>query len=316
VAQGVVGGGADLLWITITPAPSRASTWPVAAAVNDEVARLASLHPRLHVVDVATPFQESGPDPDLFVADALHLSEAGYALWTDLARAAVEAARPALPAASGGPSRGTYLRVDLGPDDGVDGWGAPAVDGFGIHWNRWHPLGGGAQVLAGERLSGLVSTTGAATGVELVISGGFRANGLRNGGLVSPDGARLGTLAVPEATADFFYTGDADDPGALGFSGLDPAGTYTLRLFASRSTAEERRETRYVVGTADGVQAEATLVTSGPGVGAGGGDGNDGELVVFTGLRPDAWGRLDVDVRVERGAFAYLNLLELEATGP
>jgi hypothetical protein len=43
-----------------------------------------------------------------------------------------------------------------------------------------------------------------------------------------------------------------------------------------------------------------------------GGDANVSELVVFTGLVPDLRGRLHLDVRIDAGQFAYLNLLELE----
>jgi hypothetical protein len=170
-------------------------------------------------------------------------------------------------------------------------------------------------VLAGEALRGLVTTTGEASGVDLLVAGGFRANGFRNGGLVSPDGARLGTLAVPDATGDFFYTETADDPGAWTWTGLDPAGRYTLRLFASRASADEVRVTRFVVYGGEAPR-EAWLTTTGPDVGAGGYDGNDGDLVVWTGLAPDAWGGLHLDVAKAQGAYAYLSLAELEREAP
>jgi hypothetical protein len=152
---------------------------------------------------------------------------------------------------------------------------------------------------------------GAATGVDLVVTGGFRSNGLLNGGLATPSGDLLGTLAVPEATGDFFFFETPDDPGALSLTGLDPDGSYTLRLFASRATDAEVRVTRYhVTGAA---AATTTLTTTGPDVGTDGYDGNDDTVAVLTGLQPDAWGQLHVDVARETGQYAYLSLLEIEA---
>jgi lysophospholipase L1-like esterase len=305
--------GTPLLWVSITPTPARWGIWPVAAQVNARIEALADAHPSLVYVDGATTFLATGSPPDagLFVADGLHLSPAGYTLWAEailpVVRAHVpESARPLPP----GPPPGTYVRVDLGPSDAENGHPA-GVDAFGIQWNAWPGLPGGEQALAGEALRGLVGTRGEATGVDLVLSGGFRANGLRNGGLAAPDFGRLGTLAVAEATQDFFYTGDPDDPGGLTLQGLTPGARHTLRLFASRASADERRVTRFVVH-GGGAPAQAEVTTTGPGVGADGSNANVGELVVLTGLVPDPRGRLHVDVQIAQGQFAYLNLMELE----
>jgi lysophospholipase L1-like esterase len=304
-------GPTPMLFIAITPTPAR---WANQAAVDATNAAVRALsHPDLIFIDSASAFLATGQPPaaDLFVSDGLHLSEAGYALWSDAIVAAVDAAVPRR-ATGGGAGFEGYIRVDLGPSNPEDGLPAPATDAFGIRWNTWHPARGGDQILAGEALRGLVTTTGAATGVDLVVAGGFRANGLRNGGLLNPPGDRLGTLAVPEATADFFYLEDPDDPGALTFAGLSPTQRYTLRLFASRASPDERRVTRYVA-RGDGPQGEVTLLTTGPDIGRDGYDGNDGEVAVLTGLAPDAWGQLHLDVQKAEGQFAYLSLLELEA---
>jgi len=306
--------GTPVLYIGITPAPSRWGSWPAAAEVNARIAALAEQHPSIVYVDTPAAFLETGspPDPSLFVGDLLHLSDTGYALWGDLVRDAVEAHVPrAVSPLPPGPPAGTYLRVDLGPFNPEDGRLAPASDRFDIRWNAWPDARGGDQVLAGEALRGLVSTRGDRTQVDLLIAGGFRTNGLRNGGLLAPDFAHLGTLAVPEATEDFFFTGGSDDPAGLTFSGLSPDATHTLRLFASRASGDERRTTRFIV-YGGGPSSEATVLTTGPGIGANGGDANVSELVVFTGLVPDTRGRLHLDVRIDAGQFAYLNLLELE----
>jgi len=298
-----------LLWIGITPTPARWAGWSEAEAVNAEVARLAALHPSLHYIDLPAPFLATGapPDPALFVDDQLHLSEAGYDLWDEVIAAAVDAALEERVPATTPLAAGSLVRVDLGPSNPDDGDPAPAIDDFGIHWNTWHGVDGEAQILAGEALRGLVTTTGARTDVALTIAGGFRSNGKLNGGLAAPSGDELGTMAVPEATVDFFYTGGPDDPGGLTLSGLDPAAAHTLRLFASRSDPQ-RRVSRYVVHGA--AISEATLATSGPG--SDGGEANVGTVAVLSGLQPDLWGRLHVDVQIAEGSYAYLSLIELQ----
>ena len=72
-------------------------------------------------------------------------------------------------------------------------------------------------------------------------------------------------------TGDFFYIDGPDNPGGLALTSLDPARRYTLRLFASRDWGEQYRRTRYTV---------------------------------YTGLQPDAWGQLHLDVATEAGAYA------------
>jgi lysophospholipase L1-like esterase len=309
-------GPTPIFFVGITPVPARADRWDVAAAVNDAVAADAAQHPSLSYIDMPTALFATGdpPDPALFVADGIHLSTQGYALWTSTIVNAIAGLplRPR-PAPTSGLPPGSLVRVDLGPDDGVDGIGAPAVDGFGIHWNEWSGIHGNEQVLAGEALRALVTTTGSASDVAVVITGGFRANGLRNGGLLHPDGARLGTMAVAEATSDFFFVGvDPDDPGGLALTGLRPGARHTVRLFGSRSTRDERRVTRYLVSGA-GRPVSLELVTSGAGVGADGSDANVSVVAVASGVVADAWGQILIDVDVAEGQFAYLSLLEVEA---
>jgi lysophospholipase L1-like esterase len=307
-----VGVATPVLYVAITPAPARWDTWAQASAVNTAVAALAEADPGLVYVDTATPFLATGSPPSaaLFVEDGLHLSEEGYALWAATLRPAVDAVlAPRAPDAAAPLAAGTRVRVDLGPSDGDDGEATPAPDYLGNTWNNWFGRDGGADVLPGEQLIDLVDITGVPTPVDLVIAGGFYMNGRRNGGLLWPDTARLGDLAVGSATGDYFYTDGADMPGALFLRGLDPAARYTLRLFAAREETE-RRVTRYTVSGA--AVAEATLQTSGASAGAADTPTNDDTVVTLTHLAPDAWGHLFLDVAAEEGPFGYLSLLELE----
>lgn len=82
-----------IAYVSIKPSGSR---WAIAdkmRAANAMIREHASGDPRLSYVDVFTPMLDSTGNPreDLFVADRLHLSEKGYALWSELLRPIVEA---------------------------------------------------------------------------------------------------------------------------------------------------------------------------------------------------------------------------------
>lgn len=155
VAEGAP--SATLFFISILPTPARWSQWEDASAVNAAVAALDAADPGLVYVDAATPFLATGspPDDSLFVADGLHLSEAGYALLDEALRPAVDAVLSPFPEASG-PAHplapGDRVLVDLGPTDGVDGEPSGDADWLGQAWNDWYPLAGDATVLPGEHL--------------------------------------------------------------------------------------------------------------------------------------------------------------------
>lgn len=302
-----------IVFIGITPTPARWSEWPQSSQVNDAVATIAAADPGVHYVDIATPFLATGspPDSSLFALDQLHLSDAGYALWNDAIRPVVVAATS--PSAVAGPSdpnlaAGTRVLVDLGPSNPEDGEPTPSPDHLGQQWNNWHGVDGDVDILPGEQLVDLVADDGSPTGIDLVIAGGFLGNGRSHGGLVWPDGAKLGNLAVGSATGDFFYATADDAPGGLFLRGLDPSRTYSLRLFAARDNSEYR-VTRFTVTGAG--SHSATLQTSGMGAGAAGATTNDDTVVQLTSVLPDAWGHLFIDVSIDAGTYAYLSLIEL-----
>ncbi|HWY75064.1 MAG TPA: SGNH/GDSL hydrolase family protein [Verrucomicrobiae bacterium] len=80
-----------ILYISIKPSPSRWELKDEQIAANQEIAALKD--PLLDFVDVypAMLGSDGKPRPELFVKDGLHLSEAGYALWTRLIKPRVEA---------------------------------------------------------------------------------------------------------------------------------------------------------------------------------------------------------------------------------
>ena len=298
-----------IFFIGVTPTPARWDGWTAAVAFNEAVVTFAETDPALHYVDVPAAFLATGspPDDSLFVDDGLHLSDTGYALWDSVLRPTVDAALASTaPAPTRPPASGARILVDLGASDGTNGEHTPSPDYLGQHWNNWHGRGGGDAIYPGERIVELRTDDGTATGAALVVTGGFLNNGREHGGLLWPDASRLGDLAVGTATEDYFYLLPDDQTGGLQLRGLAPGQPVTLRLFGSRDH-EEVRVTRYTVTGA--TTASTTLQTSG--VGAGTGTANDGSTAELTGVVPDAYGRVHIDVDIETGPYGYLGMLEL-----
>ena len=72
-----------LVFIAIKPSPSRAKIRERIDRANTLIAATCREDPRLAFADVVPPMLDAAgqPRPELFVADRLHLSEAGYAVW-------------------------------------------------------------------------------------------------------------------------------------------------------------------------------------------------------------------------------------------
>ncbi len=304
-----------ILFLGITPTPARWSLWPRASELNQRIQQHTSTRPALYYVDIPTAFLATGGPPSaaLFVPDLLHLSPAGYALWTRVIRPKVERAVPKTKVYRRNPAHpgvGTALLLDLGPDDVVNGRRAPAIDPSGRHWNAWHTVAGGLKILAGEHLGDLVTTSGVRTGIDFVVRGCLNSNGIRNGGLLSPNRAWLGVLAVPEVTEDYVFGDNLDAPAGFMLTGLDPSAAYDLRFFGSRNTAE-MRVTQYAVAGSCGADS-TSLQTSGSGIGMTAGyNGNESTIAELLSVTPDRFGQLFVDLSKTAGAFCYLNAFEL-----
>ena len=69
--------------LSVKPSVARVATWPVASELNQRYRALAASDPRIHFVDVATPFLQTDGKvmTDIFVDDNLHLNEKGYDIW-------------------------------------------------------------------------------------------------------------------------------------------------------------------------------------------------------------------------------------------
>lgn len=78
----------NVTFISIKPSPARRALISKARAANRLVQAYAALHPRVDYIDVFTPMlaADGSPRLELFRRDALHLNEAGYALWRTIIR--------------------------------------------------------------------------------------------------------------------------------------------------------------------------------------------------------------------------------------
>ena len=74
---------ARIAYISIKPSPSREALTPKMREANAAIAGWLKTVPRSDYIDVFTPMLDAGgrPRPELFIADQLHMTDAGYRLW-------------------------------------------------------------------------------------------------------------------------------------------------------------------------------------------------------------------------------------------
>ena len=79
-----LGCEAPLVYISITPTPSRVAHLAAVRAANELIAARCQSDPSLHFLDTAATMvtPEGLPDPQWFVQDLLHSNAKGYAHWT------------------------------------------------------------------------------------------------------------------------------------------------------------------------------------------------------------------------------------------
>ena len=74
---------ARIAYLSIKPSPSREALMPAAIQTNELIENYSKGDPKLDFIDVYTKMLDGHgrPRADLFLADALHLNAAGYAIW-------------------------------------------------------------------------------------------------------------------------------------------------------------------------------------------------------------------------------------------
>lgn len=318
----------EIFYLGIMPTPGRQGNRPQEDLANGGIRDLAAGDPKLHYIDLPGEFEQLGPyggaEFHSKFVDSIHLNREGYDFWTSVIRPQVSAVlSPDKPLAANPNALtvGQSLLFDFGPVDTNNGRTTSSPDPAGLFWNNWRGISGGATINAGEHFGNLVNTLGDRTGVDLTLTAGFMANGRLHGGLLSADPSLLGDLGVATATEDFFFStgdglqggGDDDTAGGFMLDGLDPGLLYEFKFFGSRNTAQERVTEYRVTGAND--QSER-LTTSGTDTGANGiYDGNDSRVAVVADVIPDAYGQVFVDLTLISGDFAYINAMQVTATG-
>lgn len=89
--------GTRIAYVSIKPSPLRAALLPAVRETNALIAAHARTTPGLDYIDVFTPMlgDDGLPRAELFREDALHLNEAGYALWREVIAGHLPAAETA-----------------------------------------------------------------------------------------------------------------------------------------------------------------------------------------------------------------------------
>jgi lysophospholipase L1-like esterase len=80
--------GTPIFYISIKPSLARWGNWPAMKRANEMVAGYAATHDLVTYMDMSTCLlgPDGTPDPNMYVADGLHLSPAAYAKWTKIVR--------------------------------------------------------------------------------------------------------------------------------------------------------------------------------------------------------------------------------------
>lgn len=86
-----LGAATPVYFISLKPSKLRWAQREQQAQVNAEIRALAARRRDLHFVDVVPAMLDDGKPKDIYVADGLHMTPQGYALWTGVVRPVVEA---------------------------------------------------------------------------------------------------------------------------------------------------------------------------------------------------------------------------------
>jgi len=202
---------------------------------------------------------------------------------------------------------------DFGMDGGTRGTITTSPDGNGHYWNNI-----GHQSVTSNRPSldyvySVVDAANTATTIKVQLADTkFTANGMSGGGgLLSPDAALLGDLAVATATEDYLFASSSEHC-TIGISGLDPAKGYQFKVFASR-VATDDRISDYTFRGAWAIQG--SLKAAGTGIGANGENQNTSNVYLSPVMRPNAEGKISITVHRQfagSGAYFPINCMRMQ----
>jgi GDSL-like lipase/acylhydrolase family protein len=82
-------GKTPVYFISLKPSKLRFAQFPLQTQVNDAIRAQTSHNSDVHYIDVVSPMLDNGKPKNIFVEDGLHMSAAGYQIWTRAVRAAL-----------------------------------------------------------------------------------------------------------------------------------------------------------------------------------------------------------------------------------
>lgn len=200
---------------------------------------------------------------------------------------------------------------DFGSITASQGTTTQGADANGNHWNNiTNNTSGNKYAAKGTVYDNLVNSADEATGCSLTLNSRFSTNGKSGGGgLLSPDAALLGDLAVASATEDYFFIESSENNSNFTISGLDPQKSYRFHIFASRK-ADDNRVGTYII---EGInKVSGNLQAAGKGIGQGGENQNTSNILVCDPVFPDADGNILFTVSRNTGAYIPLNAMKIE----
>jgi len=77
------GSDAEIVFLSIKPSPARMDVWSEMQKANDELRAFTESEGGLHYIDVGSDLlgRNGRPRPELYVADGIHMTPAGYEIW-------------------------------------------------------------------------------------------------------------------------------------------------------------------------------------------------------------------------------------------
>lgn len=83
-------GDTPVYFVSLKPSRQRVTQMPLQAEVNARVRAMTAERGDLRYVDVVPAMLDQGAPRDIFIADGLHMTPAGYQLWTGVVRPVLE----------------------------------------------------------------------------------------------------------------------------------------------------------------------------------------------------------------------------------
>ena len=201
--------------------------------------------------------------------------------------------------------------IDFGKNNnGLDGSPTASPDVNGNYWNNLYSNGDAQTTeLAGKKLD-IVFSDNTASNYVLETGTAFQFNGVRNGGLLHPDPALLGDLAIPTATHDYMFAGAN---GSLYFKNLNTDRIYRFHVFGSRDETENRIGFVNVIGltSTTGIHQMSGKDMCGPGI-----NQNVKNVFVSDPVTPDREGSITLRITKWMGTYVHINAIKVEELIP